>query len=192
MNQQNAATGPGGRRATVLTRVEQSGQLSPWSRKLLLTLHLVVAMGVIGADLALITLGITGLVSGSSEMIRASYLVMDLLAETVLVPLALAAPLTGILLALGSSWGLARYYWVLAKLVLTLAVVTALVFVLRPRIHQAAAEALRVPPVDLAATGIGQVGVAVTVGIAAGLLVLFTVAALAVFKPWGQTGFSDG
>jgi hypothetical protein len=48
------------------------------------------------------------------------------------VPLVLAAPLTGILLGIGTPWGLARHYWVLAKLVLTIAVATAAVFVLRP------------------------------------------------------------
>ncbi len=179
-----------GQTMTAPTRAEQSGRLSPGWRKLLLTVHVVVAVGVIGADLSVITLGITGLASGSPELIRASYLVMGLLAETVLLPLALAAPLTGILLALGSPWGLARYYWVLTKLALTITLVTALVFVLRPRINQAAAETLRISLAELATTGVGQVGVAVTVGIAAALLVLFTIVALAVFKPWGQTRFS--
>jgi hypothetical protein len=57
---------------------------------------------------------------------------MGLLAEAVLLPLALAALLTGILLGLGTGWRLTRHWWVLTKLVLTIAVATAAVFVLRP------------------------------------------------------------
>jgi hypothetical protein len=61
----------------------------------------VVAVGVLGSDLVLLTLGTTALVSGDPELVRAGYLAMGLLADAVLVPLALAAPLTGILL----GWG---------------------------------------------------------------------------------------
>jgi hypothetical protein len=167
-------------------RAEQPGKLSPWWRKLLLTVHLALSVGVIGADLSMITLGITGLMSGSAELIRASYLAMEMLADSILLPLAFAALLTGILLALGTPWGLTRYYWVLTKFVLTIAAVTALVFVLRPRISQAAANVLQVSLADLAVNGIGQVGVVVTAGPTGALLVLLTATILAVYKPWGQ------
>jgi hypothetical protein len=56
------------------------------------------------------------------------------------VLLALAAPFTGMLFGIGSPWGLARRYWVLAKLVLTIAVTTAAVFVLRRALNRAAAS----------------------------------------------------
>jgi hypothetical protein len=65
----------------------------------------VVAVGALGTDLVLLTLGTTALTSGDPELIRASYLAMGLLADAVLVPLALAALLTGILLGLGTAWG---------------------------------------------------------------------------------------
>ncbi len=120
------------------------------------------------------------LMSGAPELIRASYLVMELLIEAILLPLAPAALLTGLLLGLGTSWSLTRYYWVLTKLVLTISAVTVLVFVLRPRITQAAAEVLQVPLAELATTGIAQVGVAGTIGPAVALLVLITTATLAV------------
>jgi hypothetical protein len=84
-------------------------RLAPRWRNLLLTVHIVVAVGVLGAVVVL-TLGVTGLASGDAELVRAAYLAMGLLAETVLLPLALAAPLTGILLGLGTAWGLARHW----------------------------------------------------------------------------------
>jgi hypothetical protein len=78
---------------------------------------------------------------------------------------------------------------VLAKLVLTVAVATAAVFVLRPALDRAAAQALQVPLAELPGTGIGQLGVAVTLAPAGPLLVLVAIVTLAVFKPWGQTRF---
>jgi hypothetical protein len=149
----------------------------------------VVAVGVLGTDLVLLTLGVTALASRDPELVRAGYLTMGLLAEAVLVPLALAAPLTGVLLGLGTPWGLTRHTWVLTKLVLTIAVATAAVFVLRPAPDRAAAQVLQVPLAELPTTGIGQLGVAVTLAPAAALGVLVAIVTLAVFKPWGQTRF---
>jgi hypothetical protein len=175
----------------ITARAKQPGRLSPRWRNVLLTVHIVVSVGVIGADITAITLSITGLTSGVPELIRASYLVMELLAGQILLPLALAALFTGILLGLGTRWGLVRYYWVLTKLLLTITVISALVFVLRPRVSQAAADVLQIPLAELATGGVGQIGRTVTIGIAAALLVLLTVVTLAVSKPWGQTSYGE-
>jgi hypothetical protein len=90
---------------------------------------------VLGTDIVLLTLGITGLASPDPELIRAGYLAMGLLADAVLLPPALAAPITGILLALGTRWGLARHWWVTVKLVLTIGLATAAVCVLRTALN---------------------------------------------------------
>jgi hypothetical protein len=173
---------------TSTARAQQPTRLSPRSRNLLLTVHIVVSVGVIGAELSMITLGMTGLNSRNPELIRASYLVMQLLVNTILLPLAFTALFTGILLGLGTRWGLAQYYWVLTKLLLTITVVTALVFVLQPRVNQAAAEVLMISPKTLITDGTSQIGLGVTLAIAVALLVLLTNATLAVNKPWGRIG----
>jgi hypothetical protein len=69
---------------------------------MLLTIHIAVAVGVLGTDIVLLTLGITGLASPDPELSGAGYLAMGLLADAVLLSPALAAPITGILLALGT------------------------------------------------------------------------------------------
>ena len=76
----------------------------------------------------------------------------------------------------------------LAKLVLTIGVATAAVLVLRPALHRAAEQALQVSLAELSTTGIGRLGVAVTLAPAGALLLLATVT-LAVSKPWGRTQF---
>jgi hypothetical protein len=158
-------------------------------RDLLLTLHIMAAVGALGTDTILLTLGVTGLLSSDPELIRAAYLAMDLLVTAVLLPLALAALASGVLLELGTRWGLARHYWVLTKLVLTLVLASAAVLLLRPSLNQAAATARALPLTELPTAGIGQLAVRVMLAPTVGVLLLTTAVVLAVYKPWGQTRF---
>jgi hypothetical protein len=66
---------------------------------------------------------------------------------------------------------------------------TAAVFVRRPALNRGAALALLVPMAELPTTGIGPIGVAVTLAPLSALQVLVTTVTLAVFKAWGQTRF---
>jgi hypothetical protein len=171
---------------TATAPARRSRRLPQRWRNLLLATHIVVAVGALGTDAVLLTLGVTGLASSDPDLIRAAYLAMDLL---VAAALALAALLTGVLLGLGTRWGLARHWWVLAKLVLAIVLASAAVLVLRPSLNQAAADALAVPLAELPAAGIGQVAVRVTTAPIVGVLLLTTAVVLAVYKPWGQTRF---
>jgi hypothetical protein len=153
--------------------------------KLLLTVHVVVSVGLIGADSALVTLGLSSLTSGMPDLIRASYLSMELLVDTVLIPATIVALATGVLLALGTSWGLTRYYWVLGKFLLTIVALTALVTLLRPKVREAAFHASQASPVDLAATGIGQIGVGAAIRPVIAMMILLLIVTLAMYKPWG-------
>ncbi len=57
---------------------------------------------------------------------------MKLFADLLLLPVAFLTLLSGLVLALGTSWGLARHRWVWTKFWLTLATTTATAFALRP------------------------------------------------------------
>jgi hypothetical protein len=52
--------------------------------------------------------------------VRAAYLSMELTGWLVIVPLSLASLLTGLVQSLGTTWGLFRDCWVLAKLSMTI------------------------------------------------------------------------
>jgi hypothetical protein len=90
---------------TATAPTHRSRRLPRRWRNLLLATHVVVAVGALGTDVVLLTLGVTGLASSDPELIRAAYLAMDLLVTAVLLPLALAALGTGVLLGLGTRWG---------------------------------------------------------------------------------------
>jgi hypothetical protein len=90
-------------------------------RKLALTAHVVTSVGWLGAVVAFLALALAGLVSRDAQLVRGAYLAMEVTGWYVLVPLCVAALVTGLVLSLGTPWGLFRHYWVLFKLLITVA-----------------------------------------------------------------------
>jgi hypothetical protein len=93
--------------------------MTPRLRKFALTAHVTSSVGWLGAVAAFLALAVASLTSQDAQMVRAAYLAMELTAWFVIVPLAFASLLTGLVQSLGTKWGLFRHYWVLAKLLLT-------------------------------------------------------------------------
>ena len=159
--------------------------MTPRLRKFALTAHITFSVGWLGAIVPYLALAIAGLTSRDAQMTRAAYLSMEWIGWFVIVPLSFAALLTGLIQSLGTPWGLLRHWWILAKLVLT----TGATFILLKhmqavsRMSQAAAEA------TLADADFRVLRVQLVVHAAGGLLVLLTVTALSVFKPWGMTAY---
>lgn len=101
--------------------------LHPRTRKLALSLHLAVSVGWIGAVVAYLALSVAAANSDEVQVIRAAWIGMDLIGWYVIVPLALAALLTGLVIAVGTRWGLFRHYWVVFSLVLTIVATVVLI-----------------------------------------------------------------
>lgn len=97
------------------------------ARKSLLTLHVICSLGWFGAIAVFVVLDIASLTGDSPELGRLLWLGLQASVWSLLIPLALGSLLTGTILALGTRWGLFRHYWVLLKLVLTLAATVVLV-----------------------------------------------------------------
>jgi len=93
--------------------------MGPRLRKSTLAAHLTVSVGWIGAVAAYIALDIAAATGRSAQTLRVAYLGMDWIARYVIVPLSLASLLTGLVVSLGTKWGLFRHYWVLISLILT-------------------------------------------------------------------------
>lgn len=159
--------------------------MTPGIRKSVLIGHIIFSVGWLVAVAAFLVLAISGLTSQDAQTTRAVYPAMELIARLVIVPLAFAALLSGLIQSLGTPWGLFRHYWIVSKLLLT---VFATIVLLKkmPLISDAAHQAsqIRVPSVGLRAEGTG-----LTVHAAGGLLVLLVITILSVFKPFGLTGY---
>jgi DMSO/TMAO reductase YedYZ heme-binding membrane subunit len=86
--------------------------MPPRLRKFALAAHFTRAVGWIGAVAGYIALDVAAATSQDPNTLRAAYLAMELIAWYVIVPLAFASLLSGLIMSLGTRWGLLRYYWV--------------------------------------------------------------------------------
>ena len=159
--------------------------MTPGIRKFVLTAHITFSVGWLGAVAAFLALAIAGLTSHDAHMVRTAYLAMELTARLVIVPLAFASLLSGLIQSLGTPWGLFRHYWVLVKLFLTI-FATIVLLKKMPLIGYAARRATETP---LSIADLRAAGIPLVVHAAGGILVLLAVTALSVYKPWGLTRY---
>lgn len=159
--------------------------MPPTVRKVALTVHVLSSVGWLGAIAAFLVLAVLGLVDSDAQVVRAAYVVLEPITWSVLVPLSLAALLTGLVQSLGTNWGLVRHYWVLIKLAVTALAVVVLLLQLGA-IGELSDAALRqaLSADDLRA---GRISLVVHSG--GGLIVLLVPLVLSVYKPRGRTRF---
>lgn len=155
------------------------------ARKLALTAHVVSSVGWLGAVLGFLALALAGLSSPHEPVARASYVAMNLITWSVIVPLCLSSLVTGLVASWGTPWGLVRHYWVLVKLVLT--VVSTLLLLLHTRsIGWVAQAALRAAPL---VSELAKLRAQLVLDAALAALVLLGATVLAVYKPRGLTPY---
>jgi len=155
-------------------------------RKFTLTVHVIVSVGWAGAVAAFLALAVAGLVSPDIQLVRASYLAMDLTYRTVVIPLGLASLATGLVSSLATEWGLLRHYWVLVKLVLSIPAAMLMLVHIRPVGHLAGAAAATM----LSSDDLSGLRMQLVVYAGAALLVLLVVTALSTYKPRGRTWYA--
>jgi uncharacterized membrane protein len=90
--------------------------LRPKTRRALLSLHVMSSVGLLGASSALLFLGITATTTGDPELAHSAYRFMSMFGFVFGIPLSFSALITGVVLGLGSKWGVLRYPWVTIKL----------------------------------------------------------------------------
>jgi len=153
--------------------------MSPALRKLTLTAHVSLSVGWIGTVVAYLALGVAA-VTRDDRTARAAWTAMDLIGWHVIVPLALGSLATGVVMAIGTRWGLFRHYWVLFSLVLTV-FATVVLLLHMPSVSATAERAQQLEGASLDALG----GDLLHPGI--GHVVLLVVQVLNVYKPRGRT-----
>jgi hypothetical protein len=154
-------------------------------RKFALTTHVTSSVGWFGAVAAFLSLAITGLLSQNAQTVRAAYLSMELTTWVVIVPLSVAALLTGIVQSVGTTWGLFRHHWVVAKLGLTVLATVILLVHTQPIGRVAAVAAERM----LSSADLRQLRIQLVADAAAALFALLVATTLSIYKPWGLTRY---
>jgi hypothetical protein len=148
----------------------QGRRLSPKARRTLLVAHILVSVGLLGDVAGFLAVAIRAAGTDDPEVARASYDILAMFSTLFGIPLSFAALLTGIGLGLGTKWGVLRYPWTMAKLVLILTVILMGALVIGPSVEQ-----MR--------DGSGGVDGRILAGAVWDLMALGTATGLSVFKP---------
>jgi hypothetical protein len=143
--------------------------LKPRARKWYLVAHIFSAGLWIGMDAVLGILVFTALISDDAAVVATSLRALGLFAVWPMLVAALLTLASGVVLGLGSKYGLVRYWWVAVKLAVNVLMALLILFALRPGID----EAVEHPE-----------GLLYPVVVAPALLLFASV--LSVFKPWGR------
>jgi hypothetical protein len=162
--------------------------MTPRLRKLALTAHVTSSVGWLGAVAGFLALAVAGLTSQDAQMVRAAYLTMELTGWFVLVPLAVASLVTGLVQSLGTDWGLFRHYWVLAKLLINVFATIVLLLYMQTlgSLGEAAADT------TLSSDELGVLrSPSPVLHAGAALLLLLVATGLAVHKPRGMTRYGQ-
>lgn len=156
--------------------------VKPWrlgarTRKAVLVLHIASVGSWLGIDVVMAVLTFTALGTDDQSTKALCFRVLELVTVWPMTVSGLTCLVTGVLLAMGSKYGLTKYWWVVVKLVLNLLLSTLVLMSLRPGVAEIAdrAEAndLDIPLGDM-----------IYPPIVSPTLLMFAVV-LSVFKPWG-------
>ena len=159
--------------------------MTPSLRKFALTAHVTSSVGWLGAVGCFLALAVAGLTSQDAQMVRAAYLSMELTGWFVIVPLSVASLLTGLVQALGTTWGLFRHYWVIVKLLITILATILLLVHMRPTTYVAGVAA----ETAMSSADFRGLRIQLVADAGAALLVLLVATTLSVYKPRGVTPY---
>ena len=159
--------------------------MPPRLARFALTVHVITSVGLLGAVAVFLVLAVTGLIGTDPQTVRGAYIAMGLSAWFIILPLTIAALLTGIIQSLGTTWGLFRHYWLVLKLILTL-VVTVVLLLQMKTITLLADTATSTALANGDLLGARMAMIAHSGG---GLLVLLLPTILSTYKPRGLTAY---
>jgi hypothetical protein len=139
--------------------------------------HVVSSVGWIGVELSLLALGLVGRLDSDPIVVRSCYVVAGILGDIFYFPAAAIALVSGVVLGLGTKWGLVRYRWVVLKLVINAVLLLGGSLLVIPVFAAASDAAVRGEPV-------GKTAVMLVTAMSAGLALLLVATGLSYFKPW--------
>ncbi len=143
--------------------------------KLALTAHILGSVGWFGIAVFVVFAFVASVVTGDAGLSNALVRTVET-SPWLSIPVGVIAAATGVLLSLGTKWGLVRHWWVVAKIAISIIVILTDAFVLGHAAHDQLAAASS--PRDLYGPTIAH---AVVLGVAT---------LLSVLKPRGRTPWS--
>ncbi|WP_203857823.1 hypothetical protein [Plantactinospora mayteni] len=156
-------------------------RMSPRTRKIWLILHVGFSVGWLGVALTMTVMAIIGSAAESHALRHGAYEALHVIDLAAAIPSMFLAIITGLVLSLGTKWGLVRHWWVLVKFAISVSIP-----LLAGTVESALADELALRTVDPAAEP-GSTGVALTACLAGFTIALWVATILSVAKPWPRT-----
>lgn len=165
-------------------------RLSPALRKTMLVLHSIIAISWMGVDIALLVLLMIARTSSDPALVFSGFNAIRMIVPVTTPVLSVGILATGVILGLGTRWGLLRYWWVLIKLLLSV-VMAVLVFTsLIPGVDDIAVSMANGASADAIRAGLGRLPTMLLFPPLVSFLMLGVATILSVFKPWRLTPWS--
>lgn len=164
------------------TRRATGRRMRPVLRKGVLVLHILSAGAWVGIDVVVGALVLVGMLSEDPATAGLAYQALGTFVVGPMLASALLCLGTGLLLGLGTKWGLARYWWVLVKLVLTLVLTVLVVVALSPEMPEAVRHGEQLAAGSRPNGDVSDLAFPPIVS----LLALSFATVLSVYKPWGR------
>ncbi len=163
------------------------GGARPWrlgarTRKGVLTVHIVSAGVWIGIDVVMAVFIFTALLANDDNTKALCFQALELFVVWSLLTAGLVCLVSGVVLGLGTKYGLVRYWWVAIKLVLNILLTALVPIALQPEVSRAAEQGWRFAAGEPASLVVGNLIFPPIVSPTALLIAVV----LAVFKPWGR------
>lgn len=155
--------------------------LSPLARRIWLVLHVGFSVGWLGVALTMTALALIGWGAGSHAMRHGAYEVLHVIDLAVAIPSMALSIITGVVVSLGTKWGLVRHWRVLTKFAIAVSIP-----LLAGTVESALADELARRTVDPAGQPAGT-GVALVACLGGFTVALWVATILSVAKPWGRT-----
>jgi hypothetical protein len=164
------------------TRRPTGRRLGRRTRKAWLVLHIASAGAWIGLDVVLATLVVTA--AGTDDRGRKALCLqaLELFAVWPMLVTGLVCLVSGLVLGVGTKFGLVRYWWVAVKLVLNIALVVLVATALRGGVHDIAEQGRLLAAGQLVDVPIGDLKFPPIVS----PIALMIATTLSVYKPWGR------
>jgi len=152
------------------------------TRRTVLTLHILSVGTWVGVDVVVAVLVLTGWLSADPSTRGLAYQALGTFVVWPMLLSGLVSLATGVILGLGSKYGLVRYWWVAVKLVLNLVLCTLILVALQPGLGEVARYGRDLAAGTAAERDMSDLFFPPIVSLSA--LTLATI--LSVAKPWGR------
>jgi hypothetical protein len=139
-----------------------------------------------GLDIGLFLLMLTALTTADGTLAAACLLAVGVAVPISVGTLSVAMVGTGIVLGLGTKWGLARYWWVATKLAIGLLLLALVYVALIPGVGEVSALTTLKPTGDAVRAVVGPAATSLIYPPIVSFTLLGFSAFLSVFKPWGK------